>query len=199
MTFSKQQGSSRAFMVEDDAPKRRKFTRKTTNNTGRDGGHTGDVGLIYDDSLYLQDEIGNTKESVEDKKRKAKEAVLGKKRVMPKPKKPHTEALRPYNEAWFGKNVIQSLDSIIKDLNELAALDTKREKIHKAFHAINDYLGKEEKFPRVGCMAGYHDHPGTKGCHKIDKPHRSEVITNMGGPAAYERVHPNQTPQDDGR
>ena len=147
MTFSKQQGTSRAFMVEDDAPKRRKFTRKTTNKTGQDGGHTGDTGLLYDDSLYLQDEISKT------------------------------------------------LDSIIKSLEGEKIASSE---VHDAYHAINDYLGKEEKFPRVGCMPGYHDHPGTKGCHPISKPLRGEVITNMGGSAAYERVHPQATPNSYG-
>ena len=146
--FKKQQGTSRAFMVEDDAPKRRKFTRKTTNNSGRDSGHTGDVGLLYDDSLYLQDD-----------------------------------------------EVSKTLDSIIKSLEGEKVAPSE---VHDAFHAINDFLEKEEKFPRVGCMAGYHDHPGTKGCHPVDKPHRGEVITNMGGSAAYERVHPQITPKDYG-
>jgi len=45
---------------------------------------------------------------------------------------------------------------------------------------------------------GYHDHPGTKGCHPIDKPHRGEIITAMGGSGAYERVHPNNTPESYG-
>jgi len=145
--FKKQQGTSRAFMVEDDAPKRRKFTRKTTNNSGRDSGHTGDVGLIYDDNLYLQDEVSKT------------------------------------------------LDSIIKSLEEEKVASSE---IHDAYHAINDYLDKEEKFPRVGCMAGYHDHSGTKGCHRTDKPHRGEIITAMGGSAAYERIHPQSTPNSYG-
>jgi len=146
--FKKQQGTSRAFMVEDDAPKRRKFTRKTTNNSGRDSGHTGDIGLLYDDSLYLQDD-----------------------------------------------EVSKTLDSIIKSLEGEKVAPSE---VHDAFHAINDFLGKEEKFPRVGCMVGYHDHPGTKGCHPIDKPHRGSVITAMGGSGAYERVHPNSTPKDYG-
>ena len=62
--LNKQQGTSRAFMVEDDAPKRRKFTRKTTSKTGQDGGHSGDPGLLYDDSLYLQDELVKSLDSI---------------------------------------------------------------------------------------------------------------------------------------
>jgi len=149
--FKKQQGTSRAFMVEHDKDKvtgihrRRKFTRKTTNKTGQEGGHTGTIGLLYDDTLYLQDEI------------------------------------------------VKTLDSIIKELDTPVPVA-----IHDAFHAVDDFLGKEEKFPRVGCMVGYHDHPGTKGCHPIDKPHRGSVITAMGGSGAYERVHPNSTPKDYG-
>ena len=136
-------------MIEEDMPSRRKVTRKTTNKTGQDGGHSGDVGLLYDDNLYLQNETAE---------------------------------------------VIKSLESLIKSLNTLMSFDNERDKLHDTFHAINDYLDKEEKFPRVGCMAGYHDHPGAKGCHRIDKPHRGDTITAMGGSAAYERVHPQSTP-----
>jgi len=148
--FKKQQGTSRAFMIEEDMPSRRKLTRKTTNKTGQQSGETGDIGLIYDDNLYLHD--GDT------------------------------------------ATIIKSLDSIIKALYQLAEFDVEMDKMHETFHAIDDYLDKEEKFPRVGCMAGYHDHPGTRGCHRIDKPHRGDIITAMGGSAAYERVHPQATP-----
>ena len=146
--FKKQQGTSRAFMIEDDAPKktgihrRRKFTRKTTNKTGQEGGHTGTIGLLYDDTLYLQDEI------------------------------------------------VKTLDSIIKELDTPVPVA-----IHDAFHAVDDFLGKEEKFPRVGCMPGFHSHPGKRGCHKTELPHRNATIAAMGGVEAYQRVHPSPPPQ----
>ena len=146
--LKKQQGTSRAFMVEDDAPKRRKFTRKTTNKTGQDGGHSGDVGLLYDDNLYLQDEL------------------------------------------------VKSLDSIVKTLEGISNESNKRDRIHKAYHALLTYVDKQEKFPRVGCMPGYHSHPGKRGCHKTELPHRNATIAAMGGVEAYQRVHPAPPPQN---
>jgi|TARA_Y100000310_G_scaffold68110_1_gene63427 hypothetical protein len=118
----KKQGTSRAFMVEDDMPKHRKVTRKNTSKTNEHGGQTGDAGGYYDDSLFL------------------------------------------------------SAEAVIKD--------------------IDSFLSKEEKFPRVGCMVGYHDHAGTRGCHPIDKPHRSDVIQAMGGVDAYNRVHTSPPPKN---
>ena len=121
----KKQGTSRAFMIEDDAPKktgihrRRKFTRKTTNKTGQDGGHTG-VSIGYDDTLSL---------SV--------------------------------------KALIEKFDNFFN----------------------------KEQFPRVGCMPDFHSHPGKRGCHKTELPHRNSTIAAMGGVEAYQRVHPSPPPQ----
>jgi len=111
--LEKQQGTSRAFMVEDDMPPRRKVTRKITNKTGQEGGHTG-VSAGYDDTLSLS----------------AKELV----------------------------------------------------------HKFDDFF-KADRYPRVGCMPDYHSHPGKRGCHRMDLPHRNDTIQAMGGVEAYQRVH----------
>jgi len=117
--FKKQQGTSRAFMIEENAKKRRTTTRKKTNKTGQDSGHTG-VSVGYDDTLYLS-----------------------------------------------AKELLDKFDDFFK----------------------------EEQFPRVGCMPGYHSHPGKRGCHKTELPHRNATIAAMGGVEAYQRVHPSPPPQ----